>query len=183
MSEQLTTPPSRPQSGKRRSSVRRAVVQAAVIVLVLVAAGALAGLLWEWLWTPPSGVVVDHQWVQDEEGLRNDFSGTGLYVAVGALAGLLLGAAVALVFDRDELVTLAAVVFGSLLAAWVMYRVGLSLGPPDPAPLAEAAKDATRLPGTLEVAGESPFVAFPSGVLVGLLVVFFGLSRRRGPQG
>ena len=57
--------------------------QVVVSVVLLVAAGALAGVVWVWLWTPPTGVVVDHRWVQDETGLRGDFSATGSYVAVG----------------------------------------------------------------------------------------------------
>jgi hypothetical protein len=158
----------------------RHVLRQALLALVLLAvAGALSGVIWEWLWTPPTGVVGDHQWLQDERGLRADFSGTGTYVAVGAVAGLLVGAVVAVLFDRAELVTLAVVLAGSVLAAWLMYRVGVALGPPDPHPLAETAKNGARLPGRLVVSGTSPYAAFPSGALVGLVVVFFGLSSRR----
>lgn len=176
MSEQLTTPPPSTRAGEWRPVLRQAVL--ALVLLAVV--GAVAGLVWEWLWTPPTGIVVDHRWLQDERGLRGDFSGTGTYVAVAAVAGLLAGAAVALLFDRSELVTLAVVVVGSLLAGWLMYRVGLAVGPPDPHPLAAAAKNESHLPGQLIVSGRSPFVAFPSGALVGLVAVFFGLSGRRG---
>lgn len=183
MSEQLTAPP----SGSTRAGAWRAIalpiIRQVLIVLILFAvAGAVGGLLWEWLWAPPTGVVVNHQWLQDEGGLRDDFSGTGTYVAVAAIAGLLIGAAVAVFFDRAELVTLLVVAGGSVLAAWVMYHVGLWVSPPDPGPLAESAKNGTHLPGRLLVSGDSPFVAFPGGALVGLVVVFFGLSRRRKSQ-
>jgi hypothetical protein len=157
--------------------------QLLVVLAVTIAAGAVAGLVWEWLWTPPVGVVVDHHWVLDEAGLRDDFSGTGTYIAVAAVVGVLVGALVALLFDRAELVTLVAVVVGSVVAGWLMYRVGLTVGPPDPRGLARTAEEGAHLPGQLEVLGCSSFVAFPSGALVGLVVVFLGLSRRRPTDG
>jgi hypothetical protein len=153
--------------------------QVVVSVVLLVAAGALAGVVWVWLWTPPTGVVLDHQWVQDESGLRGDFSATGSYVAVAAVTGLLVAFLLAVLFDRAEVVTLVAVLVGSVLAGWVMYRVGVALSPADPRALAESAEDGTRLPGRLAVDGDSPFRAFPGGAMLGLVIVYLGLSRRR----
>jgi hypothetical protein len=153
--------------------------QVVVCVVVLVLAGALAGVVWVWLWTPPTGVVVDQQWVQDESGLRGDFSATGSYVAVAAVTGLLVAVLLGVLFDRAEIVTLLAVLAGSVLAGWVMYRVGLALSPADPRSLADSAEDGTRLPGRLVVDGSSPFRAFPGGAMLGLVIVYFGLSRRR----
>jgi len=104
---------------------------------------------------------------------------------VGLVAGLLL--------DRNEIVTLVAVVIGSALAAWVMLRVGLSLSPPDPEALAKTAKEGTELPGRLDLAGRlrpfglgldgqlrSPMLAFPIGAMAGLALALFGITKRRG---
>jgi hypothetical protein len=154
-----------------------------VSVVLLAVAGAAAGVVWVWLWTPPSGVVVDHRWVQDETGLRGDFSATGSYVAVAAVTGLLAAVLLAVLFDRAEVVTLIAVLAGSVLAGWVMYRVGLALSPADPRALADSAKDGTRLPGRLAVDGDSPFRAFPGGAMLGLVIVYLGLSRRHVNRG
>lgn len=161
-----------------RADRGRMLRQLLVVLAVTIAAGAVAGLVWEWLWTAPVGVVVEQRWVLDEAGLRDDFSGTGTYIAVAAVAGVLVGALVALVFDRSELVTLVALVVGSVVAGWLMYRVGIALGPADPRALARSAEEGAHLPAQLKVLGRSPFVAFPSGALVGLVVVFLGLSRR-----
>ena len=179
MPDQLTVPATTttPTPPGRRPLLP-VVRQVVVILLVLVAVGALAGVVWEWIWTPPSGVVLNHQWLQDESGLRNDFSGTGTYVVVAAIAGLLGGAVLGAVFDRRELLTLVTVLLGSALAAWVMYRVGLALAPTDPRDLAGSVKDGTHLPGRLIVSGDSPFRALPGGAMVGLVIVFLGLSRR-----
>jgi len=149
-----------------------------LVVTVFAVAGVLAGVLWEWIWTPTDGVVIDHELLLDGDGLRSDFSGTALYVMVAAFTGLLVSVVVCVLSDRYELVTLLGIALGSVLAAWLMLRVGHALGPPDPAPLARAAEDYTRIPDELHVAGTSPYTAFPGGAMVGLIVVFIGLSRR-----
>jgi len=168
--------PDRLTAATLRPSLRQVVVS----MVLLVAAGALAGVVWVWLWTPPSGVVVDQRWVQDESGLRGDFSATGSYVAVAAVAGLLIAVLLGVLFDKAELVNLAVVLVGSVLAGWVMYHVGLALSPADPRSLADSVKDGTRLPGRPVVSGISPFQAFPGGAMLGLVIVYLGLPRRRG---
>lgn len=185
--QQLTAPPAAPApAGEPRGRWSLLVpyaVQAVAIVAIFAAVGAVAGVVWEWVWTPPVGVVVHHQWLQDEVGLRGDFSATGTYVLVAVVAGLLTGVVVSLLLDRSELVTLVAVVAGALLAGWVMHRVGSHLGPADPRHLAASAKDETQLPGPLVVSGKSALRAFPAGALLGLTVVFLGFSRLRRTGG
>lgn len=158
---------------------KRVALELGLVVAVLAAVGALAGVVWQWVWTPTIGVVVDHHWTAgDALGLQHEFSGTGWYVVVALVAGLVAGVAVALLFDQVPLLTLAAVVVGSALAAWLMLVVGTALGPPDPDVAARTADDGTRLPAQLTVTGRSPWIALPSGALIGLLFVFIGLSPR-----
>ena len=154
------------------------IAQAGLVVAVFAVAGALAGVVWEWWWTPSVGVVIDHEWLLGLSGLRSEFSATGLYVVVASVAGLVVGALCALFLDRAELVTLVALLVGAVLAGWVMVQVGQALGPPDPRRLAETAADRTRLPSDLRIAGKSPYVAFPAGATLGLAVVMLGLSKR-----
>ena len=158
---------------------RLATLQPVFVVAALAAVGALAGVVWQWAWTPTVGVVVDHRWTAgDAIGLQQEFSGTGWYVVVALVAGLVGGIAVALLADRVPLLTLAAVVVGSALAAWLMIVVGTALGPPDPDVAARTAGDGTRIPMQLGVTGHSAWFALPSGALIGLLLVFIGLSPR-----
>jgi len=167
-----------------RSSRRTALVQLALAVAILAVAGVVAGVVWHWAWTPPSGAVVDHRWVaEDEASLRGQFSGTGWYVVVGSVAGLVAGALAALLLDRTPLLTLLGVVLGSVLGAWLMYLVGVALGPSDPAELARTAKDGTHLPAALSVSGASPFIALPAGALVAVALVFLGLSAVQRSSG
>lgn len=153
------------------------VVQAGVIVVVFALVGALAGVVWEWLWTAPVAVAAQHAVQPTFDTVRAEFSGTAWYVVVASIAGLLTSIALAMFFDRHEIVTLVAVVVGSLVAAWVMARVGGALGPPDPATVAADAKDGTEIALNLTVHGKTPFLALPAGALLGLVVVFFGAGR------
>ncbi len=163
-----------------RASLRPGLIQLAAGVLVFAAVGALAGFVWEWVWTAPTGVVSGHQWLaEDEAGLRGQFSGTGWFVVVATVLRLLAGAVVALFLDRVPLLTLLAVIAGSVLGTWLMLRVGAALGPDDPARLALTAKDGTHLPGALTVSRRTPWISMPAGGLVALTLVFFGLSVGR----
>jgi hypothetical protein len=149
-----------------------AVLQGLAVVAVFAGVGALCGLLWFRLWDVPQGVVAGHEWYTDETGLRADFSGTGLYVVIAVLAGLLVGALAAWRCDRSELVTLVAVLGGSILAGYLMLRVGYHRSAPDPHHLALVAKDGTKLDGALRVGSGPPKAAFPFGALLGLAVVY-----------
>lgn len=155
----------------------------AIVLVVFAVVGAVAGALWELWWTPPTGVVVDHAWVPDDVGVRDLFTGTGEYVVIAMVAGLLAGAGCAWFVDRVEVLTLAAVVAGSLLAAWLMLEVGGALGPPDPSLAARTAADGTALPGALEVSGTGALVTLPAAALAGLAVVFVGLTPTRPVRG
>lgn len=149
------------------------------MVAVFAAVGAGCGWLWHRLWDAPSGVVSSGQWFTDETGLRDQFAGTGWYVAIAVVAGLVLGLLAAVVADRSEVATLAAVVVGAALAGWLMLRVGVHLGPPDPDTLARTSPDGTRLPGDLRVSSWPPRLAFPLGALVAVTVTWFTTTGRR----
>ncbi len=165
-----------------RPAWTRALVQGLAVVAAFAGVGALGGVLWYRLWDVPDGVVAGHQWYTGESGLRDDFAGVGWYVAISVLAGLLLGALAAWLCDRSELVTLAAVVGGSVLAAYLMLRVGYHLSPPDPELLARTADDGTRLDGALRVDSWPPRGAFPFGALLGLGLVYAGTLGWTPPE-
>jgi len=172
--------PDRVRTHRADGPGRHGLTEAVAIVLVLAAVGVLAGLVWEWLWEPSIGVAFGGDWVPlNALEAKSAFSATGWYVVVGVAAGLLAGVGIAMVLDQRPLLTLAAVVLGSVLAGWLMTLVGGMVGPPDPELLARAAPDGTRLPAQLSVSGWSPRAAFPVGALLGLVVVFLGFGPRR----
>jgi len=163
-------------SPMRPARVVRFVVLTLLSYVVL---GAVAGAVWEWVWTPPDQVVRDHQvFYTSYESLRRVFTGTGLYVLVGAVAAALIAAVVCLLARGRELVTLAVVVTGSCAAAAAMRLVGGLLGPPDPLSVAKPPKDGV-LPGRLVVNGFTPYLVWPMVSLFVLAVVFFAWPSAR----
>ncbi|WP_107768059.1 hypothetical protein [Nocardioides terrigena] len=169
---------------------RAAVVRVAIVLATFAVVGAIAGVVWEWVWTPPVGIVFQGEWILEPSGPDYDFSGTGWYVVIALGAGLLTAAVLGWVLVAGELTTLASAVVGSVLAGWLMFTVGHTLGPPDPRPLAAAMDDLERLPSDLRVAGDDPeqsayslagsaFLAFPLGTVLGLSLVWFTTNGRR----
>lgn len=155
----------------RLSAARPRVGQVVLILLALVVLGGLAGVLWEWRWTPPSGIVSAHRFYLDEQGLPQEFSGTGHYVLVALLVGGAAGALVTLVFRTHALWTLGATVVGAGLASWTMAAVGHALGPPDPDQAALTMEDWAPLVSDLTVSGFSPYLCWPLAALTGLGLV------------
>jgi hypothetical protein len=177
MPDGLTTTPAHdsldaPPARTRRPTWVVLALQALVVVVVFAVVGVLAGWLWFHVWDVPQGVVSGGQWFTGEAGLRATFAGTAWYVTIAVVAGLVLGVLFAGLFHRSELVTLAAVVVGSVLAGYLMLRVGQHLSPPDPQVAARTAEDGTRLSGALRVRTWPPRAAFPFGALVGLAIVY-----------
>jgi hypothetical protein len=178
MSAELTAP-----HGVRHASRWWLLRDVAIVLAVFAVVGALAGVWWELWWTPPSGVVLEGAWYPDDDGVRELFSATGLFVVVALTCGVLAGAACAWYVDRAEVLTMLAVLAGSVLATWLMLQVGQALAPPDPALAARTAVDLTELPGTLEISGDGALVSFPAGALTGVVVVFIGLTPSRRSRG
>lgn len=159
--------------------VRRPLLVVVLVVVGFALAAVALGAVWsELVWTPPAGTVQGGQWFPlDEQALSGQTGGTSTYVAVAVVGGLLLGLLAALAGTRAELAALVATLLGSALAAYLMWQVGLWLGPPDPADVAAGAADGTAVPGALQVSGTTPFLALPAAALTGLVAVFACVPR------
>lgn len=164
-------------------SRRRALGRVVVVVVVAAAVGALAGVVWEWLWSPPAGVALDGEFVYTPEGLTRDFSGTGLYVLLAAVVGLVLGGLVALRADGHEVPSLFALLLGSALGAWLMGAVGSALGPPDADRAARDLADNTPLVQDLRIEGAAAWLTMPTAAVLAAAAVFLILSRRGTTDG
>ena len=160
------------QTAERGASARGPMLLAATVLATYVLVGLGAGWVWHELWQPSTGVVIQHDWYAEGPALREDFSGTGIYVLVAAGAGVALGLLFAFVGGSRPVVTLAACLLGSLLAGWLMLQLGQRLGPADPHALAKDLEDGTRLSSALRVSGLTPVFTFSLGTLAALALVF-----------
>ncbi|WP_091121198.1 hypothetical protein [Nocardioides terrae] len=155
----------------------RATAWVAGLVAGFAATGAVSGLLWRTRLHAPDGIVVGGQWYSGSTH-EDSFASTGWYVVIAVAAGLLLGIAAAWLSRAPEVLTLAAVLVGSLLAAWLMRVVGLHGAPPDPARAAAHAADGTRLTGTISRPGVAAFVTWPLAAVLAVGAVFLLLGER-----
>ena len=161
-----------------------------LVVVGFLLAGAGAGVLWERLWEPPTGVAYQDQWFLEPAGPDLSFQGIALFVLIAFPLGLVLSVLAGL-WREDEMATVVTVLVAATAAGVVMYAVGTSLDPTDPHVLAAGSPDFTKLPGDLGLTapdrGRTPwhstaFVAFPAGAMTGLVGMFLfgsqGLARR-----
>jgi len=177
-----TTPP-RPRwrrvAARAWREARAAATQAVLIVAVFAVVGALCGLLWEALWTPAQGGVVKHHWYPLSWYAWQDtfFAASAWYIVIGAAAGLVLGALVAWRLDRAEMVSLAAVVIGGVVAALLMRTVGMHRGPGDPQVAARSAADGATLPSQFTAPSWWLLTVFPTGALASLGLFFITIAK------
>ncbi|KRE92286.1 hypothetical protein ASG76_17730 [Nocardioides sp. Soil774] len=161
-----------------------------VVVVAFVLAGALAGVLWEWLWDAPSGLTYQGKWYLEPAGPDVSFQGVALFVLIAFPLGLVLGALTGLARGR-EVSTVVVVLLAGAAAAVVMYAVGAGLGPADPQVLAAGQPDYTPLSSDLALTAPDPglapwrstaLVALPAGAMAGLVGTYLlgsrGLARR-----
>jgi hypothetical protein len=151
-------------------------------LLAYVVLGAVAGAVWEWVWTPPDQVVRDNQvFYTSYESLRRVFTGTGLYVVVGGVTAALASLVACLLSRGRELIGLATVLIGSCAAAALMRLVGGVLGPDDPLNVARPGGTQV-LPGRLIVNGFTPYLIWPMVSLFVLALVFFAWPSSYRPE-
>jgi hypothetical protein len=181
MSERVSEAPLERQPAAGRTWTHGSVPFVAVVLATYALVGLGAGWVWHALWQPAEGVVVRHEWYATGAGLREDFSGTGLYVLIATGAGLALGVLFAVLGGVRPVVTLVACVIGSALAGWLMLKTGEWLGPADPRVLAKDLDDGAALPNALRVSGLSPLFAFTIGTL-GALALMFTVFQGNSPE-
>lgn len=154
------------------------VARDVLLVLVMFAvAGVAAAFLWYWWWSPaPVGVAFEKEPFFDPD---QEFRSTGMFVAIAVPLGLLLSMLGTWFLDRDEVVTIAALLAGSCLATVLMVAVGHALGPPDAHDVAARLDDLEEVRADLRVQPFAPYLALPVGTLVGSVSVLLSVGRRR----
>ncbi len=173
---------------------------AVVVLAVLLVLGALAGVLWSLVVTPAEFTKLAQGAQMGEDQLGRQFGADGWYVVIAVLTGLVAGVVLSWWRAGSVAVTTVALLVGAVVAAVAMALVGHLLGPPDPKGALAVAKVGATVPEALDV-GMGPvwpltdylkdtlavYLAWPVGVLVGVLLVLVGTGRDEdrasGPDG
>ncbi|MGN6253080.1 MAG: hypothetical protein ACTHNS_14855 [Marmoricola sp.] len=171
-----------PWSGAR-SLRRSALLDVVLVLLTLAVLGVVGGFVWSALVDAPSFVRTAGGAQMDQIQLSDIVTIDGWYFTVAAIGGLLAGIVLMLLRPHRPVLMVVMLTLGGALAAWVMLRVGLAAGPPDPAAVLEHAAVGTRAPVRLRVHAGGVDYAWPGAALLGALLVLLLVSPRRDAAG
>lgn len=153
-------------------NVQRRVALASIAVLAM---GLVAGLVWLWLAEPAQWVVRDNGIALTEGAAKGQFSVIVLFVGLGVVGSLLAGAGIGWTLQDLGWSITPLVIVLTTIAALIAWRIGVELGPADPATVGGAVGDKISAP--LEVDALAAFLAWPIAGLLGV-VLAVGLDRR-----
>lgn len=157
-------------------SIRRIVVVLGLSLLI----GALGAVLWAWWAEPAHWQVAQGRIVMTEYDSRAVFPIMLRFGVVGVGVSLVLGVVGQLLLrvDWSDAVLIAA---GAVVASLVAWRLGIILGPPDPATLS-GLQEGDVIEERLAVGSVVPFFSWPVGALAGVLVASLLFDRDRSDQ-
>ncbi len=142
-----------------------------VTLTVFVLAGLVAGWAWQ-QYAPLARYKVDETGAAlDEEQMTRVFGPDGLFVAIGFLAALVLGAALFWWLRDYGPFAVATVVLGSMVASGLAWAVGMLLGSEPLDPRLAAASPGDLVPASLELHGWTALAAWPIGAALAVAVI------------
>jgi hypothetical protein len=151
----------------------------AVVVAWFAVAGVLGALVW-WQVTPLAEFTRTATNAEmGEDQLGRQVSADGWFFVIGAVGGLVSGVALLLLRRRDPVAMVVLVALGGVLATWLMLRVGLWLGPPDPKDALTDVAVGGKVPLQLKTSAAGVVYMWPLGAVLGAAVVLWGSDERR----
>ena len=177
-----STDPGRSHRSTLRTAVVDAVVDAVIVLVWFAVAGALGAVVW-WLVTPlPKITRAGDSASQAPDQLVNQVGIDGWFFAVALVGGLLSGIVLLAWRRRDPLLMIFLVALGGGLAAWVMVRTGLAIGPsPELAALRDLAEGAEV---SMQLKLHAPGIAlvWPIAALLGAVLQLWVLAKPEQEQ-
>jgi hypothetical protein len=163
-------------------SGRPLVRDVGVVVAWFVALGLIGAVIW-WQLTPLAEYTRTADNAEMGEGqLGVQVAADGWFFVIAAVGGVLSGITLLSLRRRDPVAMVVLVTLGAGLATWVMLRVGLWLGPPDPKSVLAGAAVGDKVPLRLEPQATGVYFVWPITALVGAIGVIWGLDERHHPE-
>lgn len=158
---------------------RPLVRDVAVVAVWFVVAAAIGALLW-WQVTPLAEYTrTATNAAMGEDQLGRQVSADGWFFVIGGVGGLASGVALVLLRRRDPVAMVVLVTLGGLLASWLMLRLGLWLGPPNPKDVIPDVAVGHKVPLQLKTSAGGVVFAWPLAALLGAVAVLWGSEDRR----
>ena len=166
-------------ASRARETLLPTLRDALVVLGWFLVIGVLAALVW-WKVTPLAEFTRSATGGQrGEDQLGRQVAADGWYAVLAAAGGLVSGVVLAALRRRDPLVTVLLVAAGSLLAAFVMLRVGLWVGPPRPSDALRDAAVGDQVPMQLKTQAAGVVFVWPIAAMLGAVGVLWGVDERR----
>jgi hypothetical protein len=160
--------------------LRHPLVRDVLVVLAWFAGAALVGALVWWQVTPLAEFTKGEAGAEMGEGeLGRQVSADGWFFVIASVGGLLSGVVLLSLRRRDPLAMVVLVALGGLAAGWLMLRIGLWLGPPDPQAVLSQMDVGDTVPVQLEPRARGVQLVWPVAALVGAVGVIWGLDDHR----
>jgi hypothetical protein len=176
---EATYPPAHdPEPGSSRGSrLRSVLVDALVVTVWFTVAGILGAVAWWQLSDLPQVTKSGNAATLSPEELTTQVSADGWYFVIAAVGGLLSGVVLLAWRRRDPLLMVVLVVLGAGLAAWLMLRIGLALGPEKELAALKNARDGTQVSEQLKLRATGVVWIWPLAASFGALVYLWVLRK------
>lgn len=175
------TPEHTPAEAATSDRGRGLLLDVAIVLGWFLAAGILGALLW-WRITPlPAYTRTSDNAVMPATEFGKQVATDGWYFLIAAVFGVLSGIVLSVWRHRDPVATVLLVLVGAGLAAWVMLRLGLTLGPADPRGVIHDLPVGGKAPLRLQPQAHGVWTVWPIAALLGSLAVLLGTTARTPP--
>lgn len=144
-----------------------------VVLGVFLALGVVGAFVWDQVAALPEFTRVKGNATMDEYQLGRQISADGWYALIALVGGLVAGVVLMLRRGADALVTMIVIGLSAALGAFVMLKLGLLLGPPDPASVLKETPVGAKVPARLELHAHGLLLVWPMAALLGAVSVIF----------
>jgi hypothetical protein len=178
----MTTPVTSDSPSRSRPNLRAIAIDALVVAVWFAVAGLVGALVWWQVTTLPTLTRTGDSASQAPNQLVGQVSIDTWYFVVAAVAGLVSGIVLMWWRRRDPLLMVILLALGGGLAAWLMVRAGLVLGPePELAALRDL-KEGAKVSMQLKLHAPGMVWIWPIAAVLGALLQLWVLAKPEDDQ-
>ena len=159
------------------AAARAGGVTAAVFLML----GCIAGFLWAALAEPASFMVAGGEAAMGELEAGQEFGVDVVFASIACVCGLAAGSFLGWRYHRIGWPQVLSTVAAATVAGLLAWKLGVWLGPADPASLLPSTPAGGLLPQRLDVHAPGLLLVWPVSALVGLIASVYVAAKQSGP--